>query len=236
MLNHGPFREPSKLPPSSAKFASVVCSCILLAASTGMHWFAPQSQKESTPSRPIYLPDVRPEASNLCLALFYLGEPSLLDAPKNLQTISFRASYYSPVPGHAVAVRLVVSSEGNGEITSAVSSGSYNDIKRTSNRIDADDVHQLFDLVQKAEFWSAASSEPPQKGYLMDGAWWMLEGVRNGQFHYVFRRNPTSDPVTEIGCYMAKDLVKTSGPSIPMAACASHRPLKPARANGSGSS
>jgi hypothetical protein len=56
--------------------------------------------------------------------------------------------------------------------------------------------------------------------YDSDGAWWMLEGVRKGSFHYVFRRNPKPSAITEIGCYLAKDLVKSDGAVIPMSGCA----------------
>jgi hypothetical protein len=55
--------------------------------------------------------------------------------------------------------------------------------------------------------------------YVLDGSCWMVEGVNKGSFHYVYRRNPKPSPITEIGCYLAKDLAK---PAIPpfQSACA----------------
>jgi hypothetical protein len=95
------------------------------------------------------------------------------------------------------------------------------------------DVDKLLELVDKAGFWATQSTEPQpdensRKYYVLDGAWWMLEGVQNGSFQYVFRRNPKPTPITEIGCYLAKNLVKSSGSMIPMPGCTSAIQTNPA--------
>jgi hypothetical protein len=157
-----------------------------------------------------------------------LGEPSLLEAAKDESVRSCRVSYFSPVPVHEVAVRLLVNADGSGQITSAVSSGSTTGVKRTKKSVSAADVNRLLEIVEKAGFWSMNSIEQKTdvvgpKSYEFDGAWWMLEGVQNGSFHYVFRRNPKPSPITDIGCYLAKELAKPGDSSIPMPGCNSHR-------------
>ena len=95
------------------------------------------------------------------------------------------------------------------------------------------DVDKLLELVDKAGFWAAQSTEPQpdensRKYYVLDGAWWMLEGVQNGSFHFVFHRNPKPTPITEIGCYLTKNLVKFSDSVIPMPGCTSATQTNPA--------
>jgi hypothetical protein len=173
------------------------------------------------------LPLEENDASLLPVILRHLGEPSLLEAAKDASVRSFRVSYFSPVPVHEVAVRLVINADGSGQITSAVLSGSAAEVKRTKNSVSAADVEKLIGIVEKAGFWSATSAENTEqktdkagrKMYVMDGAWWMVEGVQNGSFHYVYRRNPKPSPITEIGCYLAKELAKPGDSVIPMTGC-----------------
>lgn len=105
--------------------------------------------------------------------------------------------------------------------------------KRTTNDVSKVDVDKLLELVDKAGFWAAQSTEPQpdensRKYYVLDGAWWMLEGVQNGSFHFVFHRNPKPTPITEIGCYLTKNLVKFSDSVIPMPGCTSAIQTNPA--------
>jgi len=186
---------------------------------------------QSTPRVPVYLPPGENEASVLSVTLAHLGEPSLLEAAKNANVVSFRVSFFSPVPTREVAVRLILNADGTGEITSAISADGDTEVKRTKNNVARADVEKLLLLVQQAEFWSTprteeSADERARKAYVLDGAWWMLEGLRSGSFYYVFRRNPRPSPITEIGCYLAKELVKSAEHAIPMAGCISHSQSK----------
>lgn len=210
-----------------------LCLTFLVAARNRAQRKTGQDSTQATiPTAPVYLPAGENDASVMPFFLAYLGEPSLLEAANEVKTFSFRVSFFSPVPTHYVAVRLVVDDDGSGEIVSAVSSGKDRVLKRTENSVTSGDVRRLLQLVSKAEFWSTASVEqvsnvPDKSGrkpYVLDGAWWMLEGVHDGSFHYVFRRNPSPSAITEIGCYLARDLVKPTDAPIPMAGCRSHTP------------
>jgi|GEM_PF-4938689 len=185
-----------------------------------------------------YLPPGENEVSLLSNVLFHLKEPSLLEAANDERVRSFRVSFFSPVPTHEVAVRLFINPDGSGEITTNIASSSQAEVKRSTNRVQPAEVDRFLQLINKAEFWSTPSVETNdkqdgRKPYVMDGAFWMLEGVQNGEFHYVYRRNPTLTPITEIGCYLAKDLAKADDAPIPMAGCATYH--QPNRAGAIGS-
>jgi hypothetical protein len=208
----------------------MLCSSIPIFAGARADQNAGQGSKQSAPP-PAYLPPTASGARLLCVILADLGEPSLFEASKDPGLVSYRVSYFSTDPVHETAVRIVVNSDGIGEITSAVSSGNPRVIKKTKNAILTAEVHHFLQLVENAGFWSAdrSSPDPNAKGssehrYLLEGSWWMLEGARNGSFHYEYRRNPAPSSLTEIGCYLAKDLAKPDGQEIPMAGCASRGP------------
>ena len=186
---------------------------------------AAQDSRPSTAVAPSNPQSGEINASVLVPLLTSLGEPSLFEAAKDVTVRSFRVTFFSPVPVHEVAVRLIVNADGSGQVTSVVSSGTEKRIRRTTNNVSKADVDKLLELVNKAGFWAVPSTEPEppttgRKYYVFDGFWWMLEGVQNGSFHYVFRQNPKPTAITEIGCYLAKNLVKADSYVVPMAPCA----------------
>ena len=186
-----------------------------------------QGSTQSTSNAPVYFP---PEQTRLPLtyaALASLNEPSLFEAAKDRSVFSFRVSYFSPVPEREIAIRLVINSDGSGQITSAVSSGAASGARRTQNNVPVADVNKLLHLLAKVEFWSISSIEDDEKKtdaagrkvYVMDGSHWMVEGVHEGSFHYVYRQNPKPSPITEIACNLAKDLAKPDDSAISITLC-----------------
>lgn len=184
-----------------------------------------QDSRQSTATAPSNPQSGETNASVLVPLLSSLGEPSLFEAAKDVTVRSFRVTLFSPVPGHEVAVRLMVYADGSGQITSAVSSGTKTGVKRTTNNVSKVQVDKLLEQVDKAGFWAVPSTEPEpantgRQYYVLHGFWWMLEGVQNGSFHYVFRQNPKPTAITQIGCYLARNLVKVDRYAVPMAPCA----------------
>jgi hypothetical protein len=124
------------------------------------------------------------------------------------------------VPGREIAIRLAVKADGSGQITSVVSSNMGKTVKRTETSVSGADVDKFLQLVEKVGFWSMASTEQKtneagRETYEVDGSWWMVEGVHNGSFHYVFRRNPKPSPIMGIGNYLAKDLAELDDSEVP---------------------
>ena len=131
------------------------------------------------------------------------------------------------MPERELAVRLIINSDGSGQITSAVSSGAASGVRRTQNDVAIADVNKLLQLLAKVEFWSMSSTGDDEKktdaagrkSYVMDGSYWMVEGVHQGSFHYVYRQNPEPGAVTEIACYLAKELTKPNDSGISTTLC-----------------
>jgi hypothetical protein len=194
-------------------FAVALCMTGFMSEGADFQQSPTQDSMHSTSDAPVYLPPGQTEASILTVFLYSLSEPSLLEAAKDASVISFRMSYFSPQPGKVIVVRLVVNADGSGQTISAVSSsGKSDEFKNTKVSVSASDVQKFLQLVEKVGFWSMPSIEKKNEGgrkmYVFDGAWWMVEGVRNKSFHYVFRRNPGSSSFTEIGRDLAKNLAK----------------------------
>jgi len=194
-------------------FAVALCSTGFLSKRAD---FQQSPIQNSVSDAPVYLPD-QTEASIMPVFLYSLREPSLLEAAKDASVITFRMSYFSPQPERVIVVRLVVNADGSGQIISAVSSsGKSDEFRNAKLSVSAADVQNFLALVEKVKFWSMPSvekkvekkNEGGRKTYVLDGAWWMVEGVRNGSFHYVFRRNPEITSFTEVGRDLVNNLAK----------------------------
>src|SRR5882762_769524 len=93
---------------------------------------SPDSRR-STPNAPVYfLPDL-PMSSFFSQYLAFVGEPSLLETSKNTSVVSYRLIWLGGQTGRVVAVRLIVNSDGGGEVISEVVSGSPSVVRKGSN-------------------------------------------------------------------------------------------------------
>jgi hypothetical protein len=208
--------------------SAVLMLCSIFAAGAAI--FAQQTPSADSAQAPPsdYLPPGRNEVSILAVMLRQLGEPSLFKAAKDKNAISYRATFFVPTPGHETVIRLHVGADGSGTLVTAVSSGAdfLKRIDRTKNEVSAAEVGKFLRFVDQTEFWSAASHDNSvftdgagRRTYVFDAPWWMLEGVRNGSFHYIVYRNEKPDSITEIGCYLAYRLVAHDRIEVPMPDC-----------------
>jgi hypothetical protein len=203
------------------------CMTAITIAGIGSQRSAAQAPTPSTSNAPVYFPPEQSHVPTTYVALASLSEPSLFEAAKDTNVFSFRASYFSPVPEREIAVRLVINSDGSGQITSAVSSGAASGVKRLQNKASVADVDKLLQLLAKVGFWSMSSTEDDgkkidagaRKAYAVDGSYWMVEGVHEGSFHYVYRQNPKPGPITEIACSLANDLARPDDSAISITLC-----------------
>jgi hypothetical protein len=215
----------SSVPCKALKSLLLIIS--LTSTGVGYKRGAVQDSTQSTSSTPHYFPPAQTSTPVFSVILPHLGEPSLFEAAKGANVVSFRASYFSPEPTREVAVRLIVNVDGSGQITAAVSTGTKSGVKKTKNDVSIAEVNKLLQLLAKVEFWSIASTEDDgkktaaagRKAYVMDGSYWMVEGVHGDLFHYVYRQNPKPSPITEIACNLAKDLAKPDDSAISNTFC-----------------
>jgi hypothetical protein len=173
-----------------------------------------------------------PHGSTFGMTLHYLEEPSLREAAKDPSVRAFRVTYFSTEPVHMVAVRLVIHPDGSGLVTRGVSSGANTDLKRTEKIVSISYVVRLLEMVDRAGFWTSAASEgfdqktdsAGHRTFVLDGSWWLLEGVQNGSYHRAARRNSTPGALTDIGCYLAKEPTGPDDSPAPMTGCTSYHP------------
>ncbi|HEV2615780.1 MAG TPA: hypothetical protein VGU63_04120, partial [Candidatus Acidoferrales bacterium] len=147
-------------------------------------------------------------------ALSALNEPSLWQlSTMNKQSTVYRFLWLRTFH-HPVCVRVSIAPDGTAEARVKVSSGAggYDPghvIEDRTRTLSAIEVSDLLKLVSAANFWQLPT-EGQTRGD--DGAEWILEGVRNGQYHIVDRWTPTKGAYRDLGLYFIKHV---SGLKIP---------------------
>jgi hypothetical protein len=123
-----------------------------------------------------------------------MGEPSLLEASKDKNLVAYRflwlRTFHNPI-----SIRVNISPTGTASLTTVVTSGrggyepgnvSKNEVTEISSRQLRPFIYQ----VDRIEFWSMKAVEEVLNG--RDGAEWILEGVKGGEYHVVKRWTPES--------------------------------------------
>jgi hypothetical protein len=132
-----------------------------------------------------------------------LDEPSLWELSKTKSSQSYRFLWLRTWD-HPVAVRLDINNDGTGRLVTKMSSGTggYDPGKLALNRtrqLTKEQVVSLLLKVETAAFWGLPTNETSGG---RDGARWIIEGVRQGQYHIVDRWSPSSGPVRELGLHL----------------------------------
>ena len=210
-----------KLGYSIPFLAVSLCVTTLVLSGTDFQQNPSQDSTRATSDAPVYFP---PDKTNsvgvFSLVLYSLDEPSLFQMAKDVTGLSYRVSYMSFVPTRCVVARIVVSEDGTGQITTASSAckDKGTPVERTKSNVSAGDVEKFLRLIDKNQFWAMPSTSNERKTdasghevYVFDGAVWMIDGLRNGSFHFVYRSNPEASPFTEVGRFLARDLAKLPG-------------------------
>jgi len=170
--------------------------------------------KPAASDAPAYFPGSQNDAGIFPFVFYDLKEPSFFEAAKDPSVISFRISVFGYVTGWMTSVRLDVNADGRGQITSATSTSNwYAKVRRKTNNVSPLEVEKFFQLVDRVGFWSMTKFEETtniraRPGYSLDGDAWLVEGVRNGTFHYVCEANPGPGPIMEIVHSLVRDLAK----------------------------
>jgi hypothetical protein len=76
----------------------VPCMTVLSFAGVGSRQSTAQGSTQSTSHAPAYFPPEQTHIPAAYVALASLGKPSLFEAAKDASVLSFRVSYFSPVP------------------------------------------------------------------------------------------------------------------------------------------
>lgn len=143
-----------------------------------------------------------------------LKEPSLFRLASKPSSHSFRFLWLRTF-NHPIAVRVDIKPDGTGLLTTKMASGAggYSPgtlIQNTTITVDRAQVNSLLALVDKVNFWTAPNPVEDQTG--TDGAQWIVEGVRSGQYHVVDRWMPKNGPAHDLGMFLAFELARIKLP------------------------
>ena len=109
-------------------------------------------------------------------------------------------------------MRLDTQSDGTALLTTKISSGhgGYEPGKLIENRarkLNREQTRWFLDRVEELKFWSLPTTPPKDARTVgLDGAQWILEGVKDTQYHVVDRWSPDNGAVRTLGLAMLIDL------------------------------
>jgi len=193
---------------------------------------AQKPDSDSSPATtPVYFPTGVFDTSTHTLrgtwysrTLAALGEPSLFDlrADKSVQAYRFLwlPSFHRPI-----SVRLTINSDGSGSlVTRRVDrhmglltkprSDTGKLILDATGKASKAEVEKVRNQLESIKFWSMTTEESPEgfqdarPGYhavpvvKADGAGWILEGLRDGEYHVVDRQSPENDSYSRLCRYL----------------------------------
>jgi len=148
-----------------------------------------------------------------------LHEPSLWELSHNDPNVEAYRFLWLRTFDHPIAARLVVRASGSGWMHARMTSGQGGYapgriIRWGVSWLTKAKTQSLLEALAAADFWNlptlaGVNETPPGPDGTVeigaDGAQWIVEGVKNGQYHVVDRWSPeTADPVREIGLLSLK--------------------------------
>lgn len=149
-----------------------------------------------------------------------LKEPSLWQLSKTQKAQTYRFLWLRSFH-HPISVRLDVVEDGTAVVTTKITSGQGGDERRKlivnkSHSLTKEQTASFLDLINEAGFWDLATYAqgvvgPDGKKIVevdVDGAEWILEGVKDGKYKIADRWSPEKGPVRALGLTMLINLAK----------------------------
>lgn len=117
---------------------------------------------------------------------------------------------------HPVAIRIEIAENGSGTlfVKEADGAGGYAPgklIRDTRRPLTPSEVTGVEMQVSATEFWSLPGPQPKNEAEGCDGSDWIIEGVRQGEYHAVICWTPSRGPVYQLGSYA----IQLAGLTIP---------------------
>jgi hypothetical protein len=136
-----------------------------------------------------------------------MREPSLVETARNDDSTQYR--FLMVLNGRALSFRLELLVDGTGELTmkrAILHPDKPNSVLVNGPvTVSAEKVREFLTLLQKAKFWELETEEASDKTrYGMDGTQWVLEGVRNREYHVVDRWSPKNTDFTRVCFFLLK--------------------------------
>jgi hypothetical protein len=86
-------------------------------------------------------------------------------------------------------------------------------IKNESKLLSRAEIQSFLEMVEKQKYWNLPTKDEDPNAMGMDGAQWILEGVRDGNYKIVDRWSPEDGPVRKLCYKMLSDFAKIKLPS-----------------------
>jgi hypothetical protein len=182
---------------------------VLCSAASGVEYFPPLTFYDN-PGRDGF---VREWYSRNLRAL---DEPSLWEISKTSAEQTYRFLWLRTFH-HPVAVRLNVKDDGTGllRVKEADGAAGYEPGKLIVNRtteISKQRVQVFLGKIEELGYWNLSTREDRSNFVGVDGAQWVLEGVRDRKYKLVDRWSPRQGPMRELGVFLVFDLAKVKVP------------------------
>jgi hypothetical protein len=145
------------------------------------------------------------QASWYAAQLRAMHEPSLLDLAKDKSILAYRFVWLRTFH-HPIAVRILIRPNGTAQLTSVemTGAGGYSPgvIANSQTReVRNDEVMRFQALLHAIDYWSMPTQDSDVG---LDGASWILKGVRDGQYHVVTRWSPETGAYRETCWYLLR--------------------------------
>ena len=146
-----------------------------------------------------------------------LHEPSLWEISKSSKLEIYRflwlRTFHAPI-----VIRLNINSDRTGALTVKATSGKggYEPgelIKDESRSLSKAEAQSFLDMIEKQKYWSLPTKEEDPNVVNLDGAQWVLEGVRNGTYKIVDRWSPEEGSIRKLGIRFLFGIAKIKLPS-----------------------
>ena len=119
---------------------------------------------------------------------------------------------------HPIAIRITVHPDGSGKLTAKMTDGAggYRPgrlIANSTREVGVKDVQRLLKLINTMRFWQMPPEAPARGDVVnLDGARWILEASRHGDYHVIDRWSPPKGPLRDLGLYLALTLGRLDVP------------------------
>jgi|SRR5580700_5743505 hypothetical protein len=190
------------LRPLTAAATIVIFGSIVLAQ---VAYFPPNSLEESPKSSQFKEQWYSKQLSGL-------HETSLWEASRRTEQVQVYRFLYLRSFHNPIVVRLDVEMNGKGLLTTKIGSGQGGNepghlITDKSRKMSVEETSWFVDRIDELGFWQLPTYEKSDT-IGVDGAQWILEGVKGGKYLVVDRWSPDKGPVKGIGTLMMFDLAK----------------------------
>lgn len=133
----------------------------------------------------------------------------MFETAKNTHSESYRFLWLRTFH-HPIAIRLELRSDGTGALTTKVVNGEAGFLRKNnhltenvSRPLTREQIQTFLTKIKDLEFWALPNPVHDEAG--VDGAQWIIEGVKDGKYH-------TEGPVRELGLMLALGIAQMNIP------------------------